>query len=162
MFLFILFFHFMFFFQRNWSPLLFIFRSSSFPVIQVNVDIKILWKERLVVVVVVVFLSKSPGGHVIYRRNERGAWNAKICLSYSILLPRRADCWLPSPFPRVCKDGRSDANVITKFSRMDRLQIFLSYTGLHSRALRTCFILSLSLKQTLSRWKILLKQKEIN
>ena len=39
---------FMFFFQRNWFPLLFISRSSSLPVIQVNVDIKILWKERLV------------------------------------------------------------------------------------------------------------------
>ena len=38
---------FMFFFQRNWFPLLFISRSSSLPVIQVNVDIKILWKERL-------------------------------------------------------------------------------------------------------------------
>ena len=39
---------FMFFFQPNWSPLLFISRSSSFPVIQVNVDIKIQWKERLI------------------------------------------------------------------------------------------------------------------
>ena len=38
----------MFFFQPNWSPLLFISRSSSFPVIQVNVDIKIKWKERLI------------------------------------------------------------------------------------------------------------------
>ena len=61
---------FMFFFQRNWSPLLFISRSSSFPVIQVNVD---WWKERLV-----FFFSTSPGGHMIYRRNERGAWSAKI------------------------------------------------------------------------------------
>ena len=33
-------FFFMFFFQQNLSPLLFISRSSSFPVIQVNVDIK--------------------------------------------------------------------------------------------------------------------------
>ena len=39
---------FMFFFQRNWSLFLFIYCSSSFPVIQVNVDIKIEWKERLV------------------------------------------------------------------------------------------------------------------
>ena len=39
---------FMFFFQQNWSPLLFISRSSSFPVIQVNVDIKLKWKERLI------------------------------------------------------------------------------------------------------------------
>ena len=34
-------FFFMFFFQQNLSPLLFISRSTSFPVIQVNVDIKI-------------------------------------------------------------------------------------------------------------------------
>ena len=145
----------MFFFQRNLSPLLFISRCSSFPipVIQVNVDNKILWKERLVfVVVVVVFLSKSPGGHVIYRRNERGAWNAKFYLSYNILLPRRADSWLPSPSPRVCKDWRSDADVITKFSRMDRLPIFLSYGAPLARASHP-FILSLSLKQTISRWK---------
>ena len=56
---------FMFFFQRNWSLLLFIFRSSSFPVIQVNVDIKIEWKERLVFCFFLI-LSKSPGGHEIY------------------------------------------------------------------------------------------------
>ena len=31
----------MFFFQRNWSPLVFIFRSSSLSVIHVNVDIEI-------------------------------------------------------------------------------------------------------------------------
>ena len=31
----------MFFFQRNWSPLFFISRSSSFSVIHVNVDIEI-------------------------------------------------------------------------------------------------------------------------
>ena len=43
----------MFFFQPNWSPLLFISRSSSFPVIQVNVDIKIKWKERLILLLFV-------------------------------------------------------------------------------------------------------------
>ena len=49
-------------FQRNWSPLFFISRSSSFFVIHVNVDIKSKSKERIgftvvvvVVVVVVVF-----------------------------------------------------------------------------------------------------------
>ena len=65
----------MFFYQRNWSPLLFIFRSSSFPVFQVNEDIKIWGKERLglLLLLLLFFLSKSPGGHVIYRRTERGA-----------------------------------------------------------------------------------------
>ena len=60
-------------FQRNWSPLFFISRSSSFFVIHVNVDIKSKSKERIgfTVVVVVFFISKSPGGYAIYRRNAR-------------------------------------------------------------------------------------------
>ena len=105
------------FFQRNWFPLLFISRSSSLPVIQVNVDIKILWKESLFF----FSLSKSPGAHVIYRRIERGAWNPTG--------------WLltPSPSPSVCTlSVRSYADVITNFSRMDRWPNFLK--GLRSRA----------------------------
>ena len=60
-------------FQRNWSPLFFISRSSSFFVIHVNVDIKSKSKERIgfTVVVVVFFISKSPGGYAIYLRNAR-------------------------------------------------------------------------------------------
>ena len=38
---------FLFFFQRNWSPLFFISRSSSFSVTHVNVDIGIKSKERI-------------------------------------------------------------------------------------------------------------------
>ena len=49
---------FMLFFQRHWSPLFFISRSSSFSVIHVNVDIKIKSKERIVFVVVVVLYLK--------------------------------------------------------------------------------------------------------
>ena len=43
--------------------------------------------------------------------------------------PRRADSWLPSSSPsRVCMVSvRSYADVITKFSRMDRSPNFLSY-----------------------------------
>ena len=36
---------------------------------QVNVGIKIKWKERIGFVV--VFISKSPGSYAIYRRNAR-------------------------------------------------------------------------------------------
>ena len=36
---------------------------------QVNVDIKIKWKEKIGFVV--VFISKSPGSYAIYRRNAR-------------------------------------------------------------------------------------------
>ena len=71
------------------------------------------------------FLSlKSGRGHVVYRRNERRSWNAKFHLSYNILLTRRADFWLSSPSPSVCTDGRLYADVITKFSRMDRFTKF--------------------------------------
>ena len=62
---------FMFFFQRNWSPLVFISRSSSFSVIHVNVDIEIKSKETGIGFVVVVFISKRPGSYAIYRRNAR-------------------------------------------------------------------------------------------
>ena len=54
----------------HWSPLFFISRSSSFFVIHVNVDIKIKLKERIGFIVV-FFISKSPGGYAIYRRNAR-------------------------------------------------------------------------------------------
>ena len=65
---------------------------------------------------------------MIYHRNDRSAWNANFHLSYNILLPRQADSWLPPPSPRVYTDCiRSYADVIIKFSRMDRLPNFLSY-----------------------------------
>ena len=64
---------FLLFFQRNWSSLFFISRSSSFFVIHVNADIKSKSKERIgfIVVVVFFFISKSPGSYAIYRRNAR-------------------------------------------------------------------------------------------
>ena len=118
----------MFFFQRNWFPLLFISRSSSLPVIQVNIDIKILWKERLF-----FFSLKSPGAHVIYRRIERGAWNAKILPQLQHTPPPTGWLLTPSPSPSVCTlSVRSYADVITNFSRMDRWPSFLK--GLRSRS----------------------------
>ena len=39
----------------------------------------------------------------------------KFHLSYNILLPQRADSWIPFPSPRVCRVSvRSYADVITK------------------------------------------------
>ena len=64
---------FMFFFQRNWSPLFFISRSSSFSVVHVNADIKIKSKERIRFVVV-VFLSLK----VDLSPKRAGVWNAKF------------------------------------------------------------------------------------
>ena len=49
----------MFFFQRIRSSLFFTSRSSSFSVIQVNVDIKINSKERISFVVGVLYLQRS-------------------------------------------------------------------------------------------------------
>ena len=58
---------------------------AFFPVIHVNVDIKIKSKERLGFVVVVFFLPVSPRGHAIYRRNERSACTAKFLLKTTAL-----------------------------------------------------------------------------
>ena len=59
---------FMFFFQRKWSPLFFISRSSSFSVIHVSVDIKNnLEKDSTLLL---CFLSKCPGGHAISRQKH--------------------------------------------------------------------------------------------
>ena len=53
----------MFFFQRNSSPLFLITRSSSFPVIHFNVDIKNNVEKDSTFLF--FFFSKSPGGHAI-------------------------------------------------------------------------------------------------
>ena len=53
----------MFFFLRNSSPLLSITRSSSFSVIHVSVNIKNNAEKDTTLLL--FFLSKSPGGHVI-------------------------------------------------------------------------------------------------
>ena len=53
----------MFFFLRNSSPLFSITRSSSFSVIHVSVNIKNNAEKHTTLLL--FFLSKSPGGHVI-------------------------------------------------------------------------------------------------
>ena len=50
-----------FFFQKNWSPLVFISRSSSFSVIHVNATLKLSRKKESAFVV--VFISKTPGSY---------------------------------------------------------------------------------------------------
>ena len=42
---------------------------------------------------------------MIYRRNERVAWNGKFHLSYNMLLLRRADFWLLPPPPASVRTG---------------------------------------------------------
>ena len=58
----------MFFFQRNSSPLFLITRSSSFSVIHASVDIKNNFEKDSTLVL--LFLSKSPGGHAISRQKH--------------------------------------------------------------------------------------------
>ena len=67
-------------FQRNWSPLFFISRSSSFFVIHVNVDIKSKSKERIgfTVVVVVFFLSLKVRVAMRFTFETHGYLNCKI------------------------------------------------------------------------------------
>ena len=78
------------------------------------------------------FFSKSPGAHVIYRRIERGAWNAKISPQLQHTPPPTGWLLTPSPSPSVCTVRvRSYADVITNFSRMDRWPNFPN--GLRSR-----------------------------
>ena len=60
----------MFQFQRNWSPLVLISRSSSFSVIQVIQTLRLSRKKESAFVVV-VFISKRPGSYAIYRPNAR-------------------------------------------------------------------------------------------
>ena len=65
---------FMFFFQRNWSPLFFISRSNSSSVIHVNVGIEIKLKERIGFHCYCVSISKRPGSYP----KRAGTWNAKF------------------------------------------------------------------------------------
>ena len=51
-----------------------------------------------VCVCVFFFLSKSPGGHVIYRQNERVPWNGKFHLSYNSDTPPSTG-WRLTLFP---------------------------------------------------------------
>ena len=122
---------FMFFFQQNWSPLLFISRSSSFPVIQVNVDIN----RKTHFFVVCFFLSKNVSMWFTAETSgvlEMQTFTSAITCSF----PDGHDSWLPSRSPRVCTVSiRSYSDVMTNFSWIDGLPNFLSYAALLLRAL---------------------------
>ena len=67
----------MFFFQRNWSPLVFVSRFSSFSVIHVNVDIEIKSKERIGCCCCCFYLWKVAKLYDLPPKRA-GAWNAKF------------------------------------------------------------------------------------
>ena len=107
----------MFFFLRNSSPLFSITRSSSFSVIFVSINIKNNAEKETTSLL--FFLSKSPGGHVIF-------FQIKPWVAFG--LPYLLTELFYIGIPVVRTDGPSVyGHVITKFSRMGRLPHFFSY-----------------------------------
>ena len=111
----------MFFFLRNSPPLFSTTRSSSIFVIHVCVNIKNNAEKDTTLLL--FFLSKSPGGHVISIQIK--PW---IAFGLPYLLIELFYIGMPV----VRTDGHSIArslysHVITKFSRMGRLPHFLSF-----------------------------------
>ena len=114
----------MFFSLRNSSPLFSITRSSSFSVIHVSENIKNNAEKDTTLLL--FFLSKSPGGHVI-------SFQIKPWVAFG--LPYLLIELFYIGMPVVRTDGRSVGrsvygHVITKFSWMGRLPHFLSYEEL--------------------------------
>ena len=103
------------FFQRNSSPMLYFSRHCSFSVIHVSVDIKI-WSKKWLALLL-LFLSKCPGGHAIYHQNER-VLECEISLRL------------------ICRGVRTDAgHMIAQICLIYRLPIFLTHDA-SLRALR--------------------------
>ena len=87
-------------------------RSSSFSLIQVNVDIKIKSKERIgFLICCYLFFSKSPSGYAIYRRNAQ-------VLEMQNLYPAYMKGWtyVLTPYGRFCQNQNFLEAFITKFS----------------------------------------------
>ena len=108
----------MFFFLRNSSPLFSIIRSNSFSVIHVSVNIKNNAEKDTTLLL--FFLSKSPGGHVI-------SFQIKPWVAFGLPYPLIELFYIGMPVVRT------DGHVITKFSRMGRLPHFLSYGARSTR-----------------------------
>ena len=118
---------FMVFFLQNSSPLVSITRSSSFSFIHVSVNIKNNAKKDTTLLL--FFLSKIPGGHVIsFQIKPWVAFRLPVGWLLGYLLIELF--YIGMPVVRTV--ARSLAlsvyrHVITKFSRMGRLPHFLSY-----------------------------------
>ena len=114
----------MFFFLRNSSPLFSITRSSSFSVIHVSVNIKNNAEKDTTLLL--FFLSKSPGGHVI-------SFQIKPWVAFG--LPYLLIELFYIGMTVVRTNGRSlncsvYGHATTKFPWMSRLPHFLSYGAL--------------------------------
>ena len=115
-----------FLFLWNLSPLFSITRSSSFSVLHVSVNIKNNAEKDTTLLL--FFLPKSPGGHVI-------SFQIKPCVAFG--LPYLLIELFYIGMPVVQTDDRSlvrlvYGHVITKFSHMGRLRHFHSYGALRA------------------------------
>ena len=111
----------MFFFLRNSYPLFSRTRSSSFSVIHVSVNVKNNVEKDTTLLL--FFLSKSPGGHVI-------SFQIKPWVAFGLPYLLIELFYIGMPVVRM--DGRAGGrsvygHVIAKFSRMGRLPHFLRY-----------------------------------
>ena len=121
---------FMFFFLQNSSLLFSITRSSSFSVIHVSVNIKNNI-EKDTTLLLLVFPSKSPGGHAISFQIK--PW---VAFGLQYLLIELFYIGMPVVRTNGRVGGRSVyVHVITKFSRMGSLPHFFAH-GAPLRALR--------------------------
>ena len=110
------------FFLRNSSPLFSITRSSSFSVIHVSVNIKNNAEKDTTLLL--FFLSKSPGSHVISFQIKPFVHLA--CHTYGLNSFTLVYLWCGRTV--ACLLARSVfGQMITKFSQMGRLPRFLSY-----------------------------------
>ena len=100
----------MFLFQRNWSPLVLISRSSSFSVIHIIQTLRLSRKKESAFVVA-VFISKRPSRYAIYGRNAR-------VLEMQNFIPAfiRRCTYVGTPYGRFSQNLNFLDAQITKFS----------------------------------------------
>ena len=111
----------MFFFLRNSYSLFSITRSSSFSVIHVSVNIKNNAEKDTTLLL--FFLSKSPGGHVI-------SFQIKPWVAFGLPYLLIGLFYIGMPVVRTVDRSLSRSvygHMFTKFSRISRLLHFLSY-----------------------------------
>ena len=120
----------MFFFLRNSSPLFSITRSSSFSVIHVSVNIKNNAEKDTTLLL--FFLSKSLGGHVI-------SFQIKHWVAFGLPYLLIELFYIGMPVVRAV--ARSVySHVITKFSRIGRLSHFLRRVELRYKSIHSVYI----------------------
>ena len=112
------------------------------------------------------FFFKRPGGHVIYRRNERGAWNANFSPQPFHTAPQTG--WLLTPLPLPLPQSLYGQRSVVrwrhnKLSRLDRLPNFFNHWAplkTPHRYMHVCILEKTKNKQTKQKnraWNFLCK-----